>query len=41
MESMIRFESQHDLPFPPEAVWPALKQYGLDESLARAPSGPL
>jgi hypothetical protein len=24
MESIIRFESLHDLPFPPEAVWPAL-----------------
>jgi adenylate cyclase len=24
MQGVIRFESQHDLPFPPEAVWPAL-----------------
>ena len=24
MEGVIQFESQHDLPFPPEAVWPAL-----------------
>jgi class 3 adenylate cyclase len=24
MEGLIQFESQHDLPFPPEAVWPAL-----------------
>ena len=24
MEGMIQFESEHDLPFPPEAVWPAL-----------------
>jgi adenylate cyclase len=24
MERVIQFESQHDLPFPPEAVWPAL-----------------
>ena len=24
MEGMIQFESQHDLPFPPEAVWPAI-----------------